>query len=169
VIVLLERNDEDSEAMSKGMWSVSKTKVGLECISRFNTASTYPVLFGVKYQWILLKVCQSHKQEVSNSNPVDVLNSIENDVDLGTNGGSQNPNSSNANTSGFLSGNAESSSTSNTPMVENFDKMERLIIEGKVTLVDDDGKPLKKVDYSDDHDSEDKVASTDDDMEKFLV
>ncbi|GJT04218.1 zinc knuckle CX2CX4HX4C containing protein [Tanacetum coccineum] len=76
--------------------------------------------------------------EVSNSNPFDVLNSVENDVDLGTNGGSPNLTSSKVNTSGFLSGNVESSSTSNTLMVEKIDKMKRLIIEGKVTLVDDE-------------------------------
>ncbi|GKD66182.1 hypothetical protein Tco_1308290 [Tanacetum coccineum] len=96
--------------------------------------------------------------EVSNSNLFDVLNSVENDVDLGTNGGSPNLASRKANTSGFLSGNVESSSTSNTPMVEKIDKMERLIIERKVTLVNDEGKPLKKVYYSGDHDSEDEVA-----------
>ncbi|GKB67652.1 hypothetical protein Tco_0929064 [Tanacetum coccineum] len=67
--------------------------------------------------------------EVSNSNPFDVLNSVENNVDLGTNGGTSNP----------------------------------------VTLVDDEGKPLTKVDSSGDHDSEDEVASVDNDMEKFLA
>ncbi|GJW02651.1 putative reverse transcriptase domain-containing protein [Tanacetum coccineum] len=107
--------------------------------------------------------------EVSNSNPFDVLNSVENDVDLGTNGGSPNLTSKKANTSGFLSGNAKSSSTSNTHMVEKIDKMERLIIEGKVTLVDDKGKPLKKVDYLGDHDSKDEVASTDNDMANFMA
>nr|GEX66885.1 hypothetical protein [Tanacetum cinerariifolium] len=35
-----------------------------------------------------------------------------------------------------------------------------LIIERKVTLADDDGKSLKKIDYSDDHDSEDEFAGT---------
>ncbi|GJZ05406.1 hypothetical protein Tco_0538681 [Tanacetum coccineum] len=34
--------------------------------------------------------------------------------------------------------------------------MERLIIDRKVTLMDDEGKPLAKVDSLDDHDSEDK-------------
>ncbi|GKA14822.1 hypothetical protein Tco_0694468 [Tanacetum coccineum] len=81
--------------------------------------------------------------DVSNSNPFDMLNSVENDVDLGTSGGSPNLTSRKANTSGFL--------------LEN------------VTLVDDEGKSLKKVDYSGDHDSEDKVASTDNDMENFLT
>ncbi|GKC10865.1 putative RNA-directed DNA polymerase, partial [Tanacetum coccineum] len=104
-----------------------------------------------------------------NSNPFDVLNSVENDVDLGTNGGSPNLTSSKVNTSGFLSRNVESSSTSNTLLVEKINKMERPIIEGKVTLVDDEGKPLKKVDYSGDHDSEDEVASTNNDMANFLA
>ncbi|GKB09050.1 putative reverse transcriptase domain-containing protein [Tanacetum coccineum] len=42
--------------------------------------------------------------------------------------------------------NVESSSTSTFPIVEKNDKMERLIIEGKVTLVDDEDKPLTKKD-----------------------
>nr|GEZ05661.1 hypothetical protein [Tanacetum cinerariifolium] len=45
---------------------------------------------------------------------------------------------------------------------------ERLIIEGKVTLVDDEGKPLKMVDSSGDYDSEDEIASVDSDMANFL-
>ncbi|GKF25517.1 hypothetical protein Tco_0081411 [Tanacetum coccineum] len=36
--------------------------------------------------------------------------------------------------------------------------MERLLIEGKVTLVDDEGKTLTKVDSSGDHDSEDEES-----------
>nr|GEV81331.1 hypothetical protein [Tanacetum cinerariifolium] len=55
------------------------------------------------------------------------------------------------------------------PVLLKFDKMERLIIEGKVTLVDDEGQLLKKVDSSDDHDSEDEVASVDNDMTNFLA
>ncbi|GKA38379.1 hypothetical protein Tco_0730930 [Tanacetum coccineum] len=74
---------------------------------------------------------------VSNSNPFDVLNSVENDIDLGTDGG-----------------------TSNLAM-------ERLIIDGKVTLIDDEGKPLIIVDSSGDHDSKDEVASDDNDMANF--
>ncbi|GJZ00079.1 hypothetical protein Tco_0517508 [Tanacetum coccineum] len=54
--------------------------------------------------------------------------------------------------------NVESSSTSTTHIVEKINKMERLIIEGKVTLVDDEGKPLTKVDSSGDHDSEDEES-----------
>ncbi|GJX34993.1 hypothetical protein Tco_0246550 [Tanacetum coccineum] len=69
--------------------------------------------------------------EVSNSNLFDVLNSVKNNVDLGTN--------------------------------------ERLIIERNVTFMDDEGKPLTNVDSSDDHDSEDEVASVDNDMSNFLA
>nr|GEY91801.1 hypothetical protein [Tanacetum cinerariifolium] len=49
--------------------------------------------------------------------------------------------------------------TSTTPIVEKIDKIKRLIIDVKVTLVDDEGKPLEKVDSSSDHDSEDEVES----------
>ncbi|GJZ29663.1 hypothetical protein Tco_0574310 [Tanacetum coccineum] len=56
-------------------------------------------------------------QDISNSNLFDVLNSIKNDYDLGTNRGSSKL--------------AEKGSNS----------------DGKLMLVDDDGKPLKKVDY----------------------
>ncbi|GKG11257.1 hypothetical protein Tco_0342657, partial [Tanacetum coccineum] len=43
-------------------------------------------------------------------------------------------------------------------------KLEQLIIDGKGTLVDDDGKPLKRVDCPGDHDSDDEVCSVDNDM-----
>ncbi|GKB10771.1 hypothetical protein Tco_0844694 [Tanacetum coccineum] len=59
-------------------------------------------------------------KEVSNSNPFDVIYSVENDDDL-------------------------------------------------VILVDNEGKPIEKVDYSGAHDSEDEVASTDNDMTNFLA
>ncbi|GKA03339.1 reverse transcriptase domain-containing protein [Tanacetum coccineum] len=42
-------------------------------------------------------------------------------------------------------------------------------LEGKVTLVDDDGKPLKKVDYAGDHDSEDEVELVDNDMARSMA
>ncbi|GJY20408.1 gag-pol polyprotein [Tanacetum coccineum] len=65
--------------------------------------------------------------------------------------------------------NVESSSTSTTPIVEKIDKIERLIIDGNVTLVNDEGKPLAHVDSSGDHDSEDEVASVDNEMVNFLA
>ncbi|GJU40841.1 hypothetical protein Tco_1193798 [Tanacetum coccineum] len=92
-----------------------------------------------------------------------------NDVDLGTNGRASNMASKKTNSSGSSFWNVESSSTSTTPIVEKIDKIKRLIIDGKVTLVDDKGKPLAKVDSSGDHDSEDEVASVDNEMTNFLA
>ncbi|GJV52365.1 ty3-gypsy retrotransposon protein [Tanacetum coccineum] len=48
-------------------------------------------------------------------------------------------------------------------------KPPRLIIDGKYTLVDDEGKPLEKVDSLGDHDSEDEVASVHNEMASFLA
>nr|GFB22490.1 hypothetical protein [Tanacetum cinerariifolium] len=48
-------------------------------------------------------------------------------------------------------------------------KLEKLIIDGNVTLVDDDGKPLKNVYYLGDHDSEDEVESVDNDMTRSMA
>ncbi|GKC72705.1 retrotransposon protein, putative, ty1-copia subclass [Tanacetum coccineum] len=75
------------------------------------------------------------KIEVSKSNSFDVLNSVENDVDM------------------------DYSGTSTIPIVEKIDKMERLIIDGTTTLMDDEGKPLTRVDSSGDHDNKDEVES----------
>ncbi|GJY55767.1 zinc finger, CCHC-type containing protein [Tanacetum coccineum] len=58
---------------------------------------------------------------------------------------------------------------STTPIIDKIDKIEILIINGKVTLVDDEGKPLEKVDYSGYYDSEDKVTSVDNEMASFLA
>ncbi|GJR59519.1 hypothetical protein Tco_1501681 [Tanacetum coccineum] len=115
-----------------------------------------------------MKDAESRK-EVSNPNPFDVLNSAENDVDLGTNGGTSNLASKDANSNGSSFWNVGSSSNTTTPIVEKIDKLERLIIDGKLTLVDNEGKPPKKVDYSGDHDSEDEVEPVDNEMTNFLA
>ncbi|GKB06743.1 hypothetical protein Tco_0834976, partial [Tanacetum coccineum] len=65
--------------------------------------------------------------------------------------------------------NVNYSSPSTTPVIKKIDKIEKLIINGKVTLVDDEGKPLEKVDYSGDYDSEDEFASVDNEMASFLA
>ncbi|GJR69269.1 hypothetical protein Tco_0015334 [Tanacetum coccineum] len=77
--------------------------------------------------------------DVSKSNSFDVLNLVENDVDLGTNGGTSNMTS------------------------------KKLIINGTATLVDDEGKPMTRDDSLGDHDSEDEVVSVDKDMANFLA
>ncbi|GJU08959.1 hypothetical protein Tco_1125389 [Tanacetum coccineum] len=53
--------------------------------------------------------------------------------------------------------------------VESRKELEILIIGGKFTLVDDEGKPLKVVDYPGDHDSEGEVAPVDNEMTSFLA
>ncbi|GKA56876.1 reverse transcriptase domain-containing protein [Tanacetum coccineum] len=108
-------------------------------------------------------------KKVINSNPFDVLNSIENDVDFGTNKRTSNLASKEVNPSGSSFWNVKTSSTSTTPIVDKIGKVEKLFIDGKVTLVDDEDKPLKKVDYSGDHDCDDEAESVDNDMSRFLA
>ncbi|GKE09994.1 stigma-specific STIG1 family protein, partial [Tanacetum coccineum] len=106
---------------------------------------------------------------VSYSNPFDVLNSVENDKQLGNNGGTSNFANNEANSSGSSFYNVETSSTSTTSIVDKIGKLKKLIVDGKVTLVDDDGKPLKKVNYPGDHDSEYEVESVDNDMARSMA
>ncbi|GJS41688.1 retrotransposon protein, putative, ty1-copia subclass [Tanacetum coccineum] len=73
------------------------------------------------------------------------------------------------NSSGSSFWNVDASSPSTTPILEKIYKIEKLIIDGKVTLVDDEGKPLEKVAYLSDYDSEDEVASVDNEMANFLA
>ncbi|GJZ59652.1 hypothetical protein Tco_0615468 [Tanacetum coccineum] len=111
----------------------------------------------------------SRKPKLVVSNPFDVLTSVENDVELGTNGGTSNLASQATNSSGSSFWNVDASSLSTTPVIEKIDKTEKLIIEGKVTLVDDEGKPLEKVASSCDYDSDDDFSSVNNDMAKFLA
>nr|GEZ26714.1 hypothetical protein [Tanacetum cinerariifolium] len=99
-------------------------------------------------------------KEVSNSNTFDVLNSVVNDVELGTNGRTSNLASNEANSSGSSFWNVETSSTSTTLNIDKIGKLEKLIIDGKVTLVDDD---------PDKHNSEDEVESVDNDMARYMA
>ncbi|GJT46304.1 cytokinin dehydrogenase 3-like protein [Tanacetum coccineum] len=70
--------------------------------------------------------------EVSNSNPFEVLTTVDNDVYLGTNGGITNSADKGTN----------NASSSNTSIGEKIDKIERQICEGKLRFVDDDWNPL---------------------------
>nr|GEW98704.1 hypothetical protein [Tanacetum cinerariifolium] len=63
--------------------------------------------------------------EVSNSNPFDVLNSVDNDEEFSTNGG-------------LL--------ICNTPIGEKIDKIKRQTCKGKLRLLDNDGNPLVTTD-----------------------
>ncbi|GJR63469.1 hypothetical protein Tco_1505631 [Tanacetum coccineum] len=46
---------------------------------------------------------------------------------------------------------------SSTPIVDKINVLEKHILEGKLVLVDDDGKPLENVDCPDNSDSDDEV------------
>ncbi|GJR90624.1 cytokinin dehydrogenase 3-like protein [Tanacetum coccineum] len=82
--------------------------------------------------------------EVSNSNPFDVLNSVDNDVEFGTNGGTTNMVNNRATLSGsyFMNIDNDVEFASNTLIGEKIDKIERQICEGKLRLLDNDGNPL---------------------------
>ncbi|GKB03121.1 zinc finger, CCHC-type containing protein, partial [Tanacetum coccineum] len=56
-----------------------------------------------------------------------------------------------------------------TPLVEKINMFEKQLLEGECVLVDDDGKPLKKANYSDDQDSEDEIESVDNEMASYLA
>ncbi|GKB87837.1 cytokinin dehydrogenase 3-like protein, partial [Tanacetum coccineum] len=82
--------------------------------------------------------------KVSNSNPFYVLNSIDNDVEFGTNRGTSNLGNNEATPSGssFMNIDNDGEFASNTPIGEKIDKIERQISEGKLRLLDNDGNLL---------------------------
>ncbi|GJT31719.1 RNA-directed DNA polymerase, eukaryota, reverse transcriptase zinc-binding domain protein [Tanacetum coccineum] len=86
--------------------------------------------------------------EVSNSNPFEVLNSVDNDVELGTNGGTTNLVNNEANSCGFSFMNVDNSSTGTTPIIDKIRKFEDLLTSGQAILVNEAGNPLKKVEFS---------------------
>nr|GEU40490.1 hypothetical protein [Tanacetum cinerariifolium] len=110
-----------------------------------------------------------NRAEVSRSNSFDVLNLVENDGVLGTNGGIINLTINEANSNGSSFWNVNSSSLSTTLVIEKINNIKKLVIDGKVTLVDYEGKPLEKIVYSRDYDSDDEVASDDNEMVSFLA
>ncbi|GJT72574.1 hypothetical protein Tco_1031860 [Tanacetum coccineum] len=109
------------------------------------------------------------QKEVSNPNSFDVFNLVENDVNLGTNRETSNLASKDANYSGSLLWNVGSSSISTTHIVDKIDKIGKLIIDGKITLMDDEGKPVEQVAYPGDHNVEDEVEPVDNEMASFLA
>ncbi|GKC83370.1 cytokinin dehydrogenase 3-like protein, partial [Tanacetum coccineum] len=81
--------------------------------------------------------------EVSNSNPFDVLNSVDNNVEFGTNWGATNLVINGATSSGsfFMNIHNDGEFACNTPIGEKIDKIERQICEGKLRMLDNDGNP----------------------------
>nr|GEW75217.1 hypothetical protein [Tanacetum cinerariifolium] len=82
--------------------------------------------------------------EVSNSNLFDVLNSVDNDGEFGTNRGANNLINNEATSSGssFMNIDNDGECASNTPIGAKIDKIERQIGEVKLRLLDNDGNPL---------------------------
>ncbi|GKC52558.1 hypothetical protein Tco_1075303 [Tanacetum coccineum] len=58
---------------------------------------------------------------------------------------------------------------SSTPIVDKINVLEKHIPESKLVLVDDDGKPLEKVDYLDNLGNDDEVEPVENEMASFLV
>ncbi|GKD25402.1 hypothetical protein Tco_1231616, partial [Tanacetum coccineum] len=105
------------------------------------------------------KQAEMYRQEVSNPNPFEGLNSIENDDELGTNEGN----------SSLAAKGVASSSISTTHIAERIDKFVRQLIEGKHHLVNDDGKPLPKVVSTVNVDSGSEVEGEFDEYTNFMA
>ncbi|GJX63665.1 cytokinin dehydrogenase 3-like protein, partial [Tanacetum coccineum] len=90
------------------------------------------------------KKCVEPTIEVSNSNPFDVLNSVDNDGEFGTNGKTNNLVNNEATSSGssFFNIDNDGERASNTPIGAKIDKIERQISEGKLRLLDNVGNLL---------------------------
>ncbi|GJZ16768.1 hypothetical protein Tco_0552891 [Tanacetum coccineum] len=111
----------DSDGPGKNRRSHSTISIGVSKKNNVNTSGTK-------------KEDVDHTIEVCNSNIFDLLNSVENDVDLGTNGGTSNVATQKVNSSGSSFWNVESSSTSTTHIVEKLIKMKELLLMGRLPL-----------------------------------
>ncbi|GKF26381.1 hypothetical protein Tco_0082275, partial [Tanacetum coccineum] len=60
--------------------------------------------------------------------------------------------------------NIDNSSSGTTPIIDKIRKFEDLLTSGQAILVDKAGNHLKKVEFPGEYDSEDEVASVDNDM-----
>ncbi|GJV51616.1 reverse transcriptase domain-containing protein [Tanacetum coccineum] len=107
--------------------------------------------------------------EVCNSNPFDVLNLVNNDVEFGTNGGTTNLVNNGATSSGSSFMNVDNSSSGTTPIIEKIGKFEDLLTSGQAILVDKVNNPLKNVEFPGEYDSEDEVASFDNDTARSMT
>ncbi|GJT53543.1 hypothetical protein Tco_1206324 [Tanacetum coccineum] len=87
----------------------------------------------------------------------------------GTNGGITNLINNRATSSGSSFMNVNNSSTGTTPIINKIGKFEELITTRQAILVDEVGNPLKKVEFLGDYDSEDEVASVDNDMTRSMA
>ncbi|GKA18340.1 RNA-directed DNA polymerase, eukaryota, reverse transcriptase zinc-binding domain protein [Tanacetum coccineum] len=107
--------------------------------------------------------------KVSNSNLFDVLNSVDNDVEFGTNGGTTNlvNNVATLSRSSFMT--VDNSSSGTTHIIEKIRKFEDLLTSRQAILVDKARNPLKKVEFLGEYDSKDEVAPVDNDMARSMA
>nr|GEY96592.1 hypothetical protein [Tanacetum cinerariifolium] len=112
---------------------------------------------------------EEHTIEVSNLNPFNILNLVDNDVEFGTNGWTSNLVNNEAALSGSSFMNVDNSSSGTSPIIEKIMKFKDLLTSGQAILVDKDGIPLNKAEFLGDDDSEDEVASVDNDMARFMA
>ncbi|GJW66962.1 reverse transcriptase domain-containing protein [Tanacetum coccineum] len=74
-----------------------------------------------------------------------------------------------ATSSGSSFMNVDNSSSGTTPIIEKIEKFEDLLTSGQAILVDKAGNPLKKVEFLGEYNSEDEVASVDNDMARYMA
>nr|GEV05282.1 hypothetical protein [Tanacetum cinerariifolium] len=118
----LKKTSETPKGIPVGQKMGFKPKQVFQPISKKSTANTS----GKKVNNL------ESTKEVSKSTTFKVLTSVDNDVDLGTNGAISN--SADRGTNNV--------SSSNTPIGEKINKIERQICEGKLKFMDDDWNPL---------------------------
>nr|GEU51907.1 hypothetical protein [Tanacetum cinerariifolium] len=142
--------------------------IGLDVVKNLKKAGQVPrgVSVGTK---VGFKPVKQVYKAISKKNSAFTSENKKKDVKASKEGGSSKLASKEVNSSGSSFWNVESSSINTIPIVNKINKIEKLIIEGKVTLVDDEGKHLKKVDYSGDKNSDDEVESVDNEIESFLA
>ncbi|GKB29137.1 feruloyl CoA ortho-hydroxylase 1-like protein [Tanacetum coccineum] len=74
-----------------------------------------------------------------------------------------------ATSSGSSFMNVDNSSSGTTPVIEKIKQFEDLLTSGQAIHVDKAGNPLKKVEFPGEYDSEDEVASVDNDMARSMA
>ncbi|GJZ39154.1 retrotransposon protein, putative, ty1-copia subclass [Tanacetum coccineum] len=86
-----------------------------------------------------------------------------------TNEGTTNLVNNGSSSSGPSFMNVDNSSTGTTPIIDKIRKFKELLTSGQAILMDEAGNPLKKVEFLGDYDSEDDVASVDNDMARSMA
>nr|GEZ31583.1 ATPase, F1/V1/A1 complex, alpha/beta subunit, zinc knuckle CX2CX4HX4C [Tanacetum cinerariifolium] len=154
---IVEKGSSYARVMIKLRVDVDLKDNIIVAMPKINGEGHYICNVRVEYEW---KPPSGNKKkgvvpyiEVSNSNTFEVFNSVDNDVELGTNERTTNLVNNEATSSGSSFMNIDNSSTRTTPIIDKIGKFKELLTSGKATLVDEAGNPLKKVEFRDDYDS----------------